>query len=93
MYKRDKNKILYPATIFVLNFLSFFTSAAYIQEHFRLEFNMEVNTMRIRVHSVCNRGYTSEHKQMREQRTKVVADELRFKSLSNSNVWIFFNAC
>ena len=36
---------------------------------------------------------TSEHKQMREQRTKVVTDELRFKSLSNSNVWIYFNDC
>ena len=36
---------------------------------------------------------TSECKQMKEQRTKVVTDELRFKSLSNSNVWICFNAC
>ena len=36
---------LYPASIFVLNMLSAFMSAAYIQVHFRGLFFMEANNM------------------------------------------------
>ena len=58
----------YPANIFVLKMLSAFTSAAYTQVLFRLDFILEANTMNTDqtaphgssltwVHIVCNNSY------------------------------------
>ena len=74
----------YPTT--KTSFCFVFTSAAYIQEHFRLDFIMEANTMIIinpdqtppLLHIVCKIGYLR-NKQMREQMAKVMTGGKRVK--------------